>query len=67
MIEMKQCPAHVILGDEYKALREIDERNKELRERNIARAEAMKQAMGTKYVLHAKNAPMKQVVQSVLG
>lgn len=54
------------LSPEMKSLREIDNTMAELRERNQARADAMKAEMGRKWVLHPDNAPKKMSNDRVL-
>ena len=48
------------------ALKKMDARNTDLRERNEARIKAFKESMGEKWVLHPANSPEKQVAQRVL-
>lgn len=56
-----------MISNEIQALRDIDTATQELRERNAARAAAMKEMLGEHYVLHPANAPAKQKYVPILA
>ena len=66
MPELKISVAHHVKSEELIALGEIDVRNAELRARNAERLVAAKLAMGSKYVLHPANSPVKTEYKAVL-
>jgi hypothetical protein len=57
----------VMTSDEMAALREVDRANSELRARNEARLAEFKAAMGSKFLLHSDNAPVKHAYKAVLN
>ena len=59
-------PEFKLTSDEMDALQAIDAKNAELMARNKERLDAVKLAMGTKYVLHPANSPKKQEYKAVL-
>jgi hypothetical protein len=55
-----------LTSDEIFALREVDAKNADLRARNEARLAEVKAAMGSKFLLHSDNAPVKHEYKAVL-
>lgn len=62
-----QVPQHNLTAPQLQALRELDARNAELRDRNAKRLADFKEMMGTRWVLHPDNAPKKVAYRPVLS
>lgn len=56
----------IMIGEELQALRSIDSATKEIRERNAQRVAEMKEAMGSKFLLHPWNRVKKHKEKRVL-
>ena len=56
----------MFISEEMQALKQISSATDELRKRNLERAQAMKMAMGKKFVLHPDNSPRRKKEKKVL-
>ena len=56
----------MFISEEFAALKVISDGTEELRKRNLERVQAMKMAMGKKFVLHPDNSPRRKKEKKVL-